>query len=357
MDVDFSLETTGFDMGEIDMRIEGLGGPPAAQNDPADALPPPTSDPPVSQLGDLWQLGRHRLLCGSALDAASYVALMGGKPARLVITDPPYNVCIEGHVSGLGKIHHHEFVMASGEMSPAEFTRFLADAMARMAQHATDGALLYLFMDWRHMTEMLNAAAEVGLVQKNLCVWKKDNAGMGSLYRSQHELVFVFKHGTAAHRNNVELGRHGRNRTNIWCYPGVNSFRRSSGEGDLLALHPTVKPVQLIADAMLDASARGDIVLEPFGGSGSTLIAAERVGRRCYAMELDAGYCDTIVQRWQRFTGATASHVGTGQSFADCAAQRATSRERLIAVQRDLAPVAGGQLTSATSTRETSHVG
>ncbi|HZF75244.1 MAG TPA: site-specific DNA-methyltransferase [Acetobacteraceae bacterium] len=271
---------------------------------------------------DISVLGRHRLLCGSALDGEGYAGLMGGKRAALVFTDPPYNVPIAGHVGGLGAIAHREFVMASGEMSPAEFTAFLRTSLGLAARHSRDGALHFVCMDWRHMPELLAAGGEAYTELKNLCVWAKGNAGMGSLYRSQHELVFVFKSGRGAHRNNIELGRHGRHRSNLWSYPGVTSFRRSSDEGDLLALHPTVKPVRLMADAILDSSARGDLVLDPLLGSGTTLIAAERVGRWCCGMELDPLYVDTVVRQWQALTGDAARLEATGRRFEDVEASR-----------------------------------
>ena len=247
---------------------------------------------------------------------------MGGKRAALVFTDPPYNVPIAGHVGGLGAIAHREFVMASGEMGPAEFTGFLRTALGHAARHSRDGALHFVCMDWRHMPELLAAGGEAYTELKNLCVWAKGNVGMGSLYRSQHELVFVFKSGRGAHRNNIELGRHGRHRSNLWSYPGVTSFRRSSDEGDLLALHPTVKPVRLVADAILDSSARGVLVLDPFLGSGTTLIAAERVGRRCCGMELDPLDAGTVVRQWQALTGDAARLEATGRRFEDVEASR-----------------------------------
>jgi hypothetical protein len=233
-------------------------------------------------------------------------------------------VPIQGHVSGLGAIQHREFAMATGEMSEADFITFLTNVLGLSARYSRDGSLHYICMDWRHLPELQAAGDAVYTEQKNLCVWVKDNPGMGSFYRSQHELVLVFKHGTAAHRNNIQLGRHGRNRSNVWNYPGVNSFRRTSDEGDLLALHPTVKPVKLVADAILDASARGDVVLDPFLGSGTTLIAAERVGRRCRGIELDPLYVDTIVRRWQALTGDVARHAVTDLRFDDTAPQPET---------------------------------
>lgn len=322
LDVDLSLELTGFDLGEIDVRIEGIeAAANKAKTDRADTVPNRQPGPAVSQVGDLWTLGQHRLLCGSALETGSFVQLMDAMKATACITDPPYNVPIRGHVSGLGRIEHREFPMACGELSTAAFTDFLFKALLLCATHSFDGSLHYVFMDWKHMPELLAATGRVYTEQKALCVWAKDNAGMGSLYRSQHELVGTFKHGTAPHRNNVELGRHGRNRTNVWRYPGVNSFARQSDEGNLLELHPTVKPVQMIADVMLDCTARGDIVLDAFLGSGTTLMAAERVGRRCFGLELDPGYVDVIIRRWQTYCGDQARNAETGETFDEVAAR------------------------------------
>ncbi len=316
LDLEFSLEATGFDMGEIDLRIEGLDSD-RETDDAADDLSEVPKGPPVTRLGDLWLLGEHRVHCGSSLDAASYAALLDGEQADLVFTDPPYNVRIDGNVSGLGAVRHREFQMASGEMSEAEFTNFLMRALSLHARHSAQGSLHFICMDWRHMEELLAAGRAVYSKLKNLCVWAKDNGGMGSLYRSQHELVFVFKHGRAPHRNNVMLGVHGRNRSNLWSYPCAKSFSRSSDEGNLLALHPTVKPVALVADAIMDATARRDIVLDGFLGSGTTVIAAERTGRRCFGLELDPIYVDAIVRRWQAFTRNEARHASSGKLFRE----------------------------------------
>ena len=228
--LDFSLELTGFEMGEIDLRIASLDDPPETDADPADVVPEVPTSPPLSKIGDIWSLGRHRVLCGSALDVAAFAALMGKERASTAITDPPYNVRIDGHASGLGAIHHRPFPMASGEMDRAEFTAFLAKAFHNLAAFSVDGSLHYIFMDWRHAEELLAAGREPYGELKNLCIWVKDNAGMGSLYRSQHELVFVFKHGRQGHRNNVQLGQFGRNRSNVWHYPGANSFSRCGEE-------------------------------------------------------------------------------------------------------------------------------
>jgi DNA modification methylase len=314
LELDFSLEATGFDMGEIDVRIEGLT-PEPGRDDPADVLPEVQAGSPITRPGDLWLLGPHRVLCASALDEGSYATLLQGEAAAMAFTDPPYNVRIDGNVSGLGAIHHREFAMGSGELSEAEFSAFLSRTCSLLARHSDQGSLHYICMDWRHMGELLAAGREAYTELKNLCVWAKDNGGMGSLYRSQHELVFVFKHGHAAHRNNVQLGQYGRNRSNVWRYPGANSFARHTDEGNLLALHPTVKPVAMVADAILDCTARGQIILDPFLGSGTSVIAAERMGRRCYGLELDPLYVDAIVRRWQAFAGDHARHAASDQPF------------------------------------------
>jgi DNA modification methylase len=315
VELDFSLEATGFEIGEIDVLIEGLSPDVAGDEDPADVLPTSSASAPVSQPGDLWALDRHRVFCGDAPSVASYTTLMGGQEAAMVFIDPPYNVPIDGHASGLGSIRHENFAMASGEMTEAEFTDFLARACTLLAAHSADGALHFIFMDWRHVQELLTAGKRAFTELKNLCVWVKDNGGMGSLYRSQHELVFVYKSGKGPHHNNVQLGQFGRYRSNVWRYPGANSFSRSTEEGNLLELHPTVKPVALVADAILDCSARADIVLDSFLGSGTTVIACERTGRACYGMELSSIYVDTVIRRWQAFTGKSAIHATSGRSF------------------------------------------
>jgi DNA modification methylase len=320
LDLDFDLETVGFEMGEIDLRIEGLETL-SQEQDSADVLSGIASGPAVSQPGDRWVLGGHQLLNGSAIEAADYARLMNGELAEMVFTDPPYNVPIEGHVNGLGKIHHREFLMGSGEMDKTQFTSFLSQAFALLARYSAEGSLQFICNDWRHLGEMLTAGHANYTELKNVCVWAKDNPGMGSLYRSQHELVFVFKKGRERHRNNVQLGRYGRNRSNVWRYPGAVGLRASE-EGNLLALHPTVKPVNLVADAIMDCTARGDIVLDSFLGSGTTIIAAERTGRLCRGLELDSLYVDTIVRRWQKLTGGSVRHASTGRSFDDISAQR-----------------------------------
>lgn len=318
-DLDFDLEVIGFDLPEIDLLIQGLGD---VSDEPETAEASVAEGPPVSILRDVWQLGMHRIVCGSALEPATYDALLGSTRAAIVFSDPPYNVEIAGHVSGKGRIQHREFAMASGEMSPDEFTAFLSQFLGATKRYCVDGALIYACMDWRHLRELITAGDVQDLELKNLCVWNKGCGGMGSLYRSQHELVFVFKAGKAAHTNNVQLGKFGRNRSNVWAYPGINSFARSTDEGNLLALHPTTKPVALVADAILDASERGEIVLDPFLGSGTTVIAAEKTGRRGYGIELDPRYVDTAIRRWQRLTGEQAVHATTGQPFDALARER-----------------------------------
>lgn len=325
LDLDFDLEATGFSMAEIDLHIEGLGNGEDPAPDDADDLAGAAAGPPVSKLGDLWQLDRHRLLCGNASEEAAFTTLLEGKRAAMVFTDPPYNVPIEGHVSGAGKIRHREFAMASGELSDAQFAQFLSSVLRLLSRHSTSGSLHYVCMDWRHIRLLLEAGQAAYREQLNLCVWVKSNAGLGSFYRSGHELVAVFKNGRAAHRNNIELGRFGRNRTNVWHYAGMSGFGGGGEEGDLSALHPTVKPVALIADAILDCTARGDLILDPFLGSGSTLLAAHRVGRICRAIEIDPLYVDTAIRRWQRFTGGTALHARSGEPF-DKLEQRAAAQ-------------------------------
>ena len=317
-DLSFDIEAAGFSVGEIDLMLAEEADPNAD-----DEIPDP--GPIITQLGEVWELGEHVILAGSALEDASYLAVMGEDESDLVFSDPPYNVPIQGHVSGLGKIQHREFAQAVGEMSEEEFIRFLTTALALAKRFSRDGSLHYWAMDWRHQYELSVAARSVYDEQVNLCVWAKTAAGMGSLYRSQHELFAVWRKGKVRHRNNVELGRFGRSRSNVWSYPGANSFGRSSDEGNLLALHPTVKPVALVADAILDSTCRGDIVLDPFLGSGSTLIAAEKVGRRCRGAELDPAYVDTIIRRWQRWSGGHARRRSDGCRFDNLEAE-ATER-------------------------------
>jgi DNA modification methylase len=309
----FDLDLTGFDQVEIDMVLDlDPTVPGAVEEDQSENLEP-GAEPPVITVGDMFRAGRHEIACGDARNAQLLGSLTVGRPVSVVFTDPPYHVTIAGFVSGLGRTRHREFAMASGEMSRDEFVEFLAASIATLLPHLTDGAILYLCMDWRHMTELLGAASRNGLELKNLCVWCKTNAGNGSFYRSQHELVFVFKHGTGPHQNHFELGQHGRIRSNVWTYAGVNAFGKTRME--LLGAHPTVKPWKMIADALLDVSRQRDFVIDPFLGSGSTLIAAEKTGRTCIGIDVDPAYVEVAIRRWQRETGRDAVHVLTGQTF------------------------------------------
>lgn len=319
LDFDFDLTLTGFELPEIDALISGVDLD-EDEPDPADEVPEPQMGPPVIRRGDIWQIGPHRLICGDATLPSTYTDLLGSERAGMVFTDPPYNVPVNGHVSGLGKTKHREFAMASGEMSSGEFTAFLATVFGLLASASVDGSIHFHCMDWRHVPEMFAAGSERYSEFKNLCVWTKTNGGMGSLYRSAHELVFVWKSGTSAHVNNVELGKHGRYRTNVWSYPGANSFGAS--RDDDLAMHPTVKPVALVYDAILDCSKRRDIVLDAFAGSGTTLVAAQKAGRRGFGIEIDPAYCDTIVRRLQKVCGLGATLTTCGRGFEIIAAER-----------------------------------
>jgi DNA modification methylase len=320
IELDVDIELTGFEMAEIDLILEEAREASGDASGPEDAVPEPPG-PAVSQTGDLWLLGGHRLLCGDARDQTAYDQLLAGAKAEFVFTDPPYNVAIDGHVCGLGRIQHREFAMGCGEMSEAEFTAFLKTVFALVAENSIDGSIHQICMDWRHSWEMLEAGRTVYSELKNLCVWNKSNAGMGSFYRSKHELVFVWKSGTAAHLNNFELGQHGRHRSNVWDYPGVNTMR--PGRLEELAMHPTVKPVALVADAIKDCSRRGGLVLDPFCGSGTILIAAERTGRKARALEIDPIYVDVAVRRWQAYAGKSAILAGSSETFEATAERRA----------------------------------
>jgi DNA modification methylase len=315
-DLEFDLEATGFEAPEIDFRIQSLEENVGDSEDDFEL----SAGPAVSMIRDLWILGDHKIYCGDALESASYVALMAGEKASAVFSDPPYNVPIDGHVGGKGKVRPREFPMARGEMTLPEFTAFLTAVVTYLCHHALPGALLYLCMDWRHMAEIVSAGSSAGLALLNLCVWVKSNGGMGSLYRSRHELVFVFRNGSEPHQNNVQLGRFGRNRTNVWNYPGANSFaRRGTKRG--IELHPTAKPVLMVSDAILDCTSRNDVVLDPFLGAGTTLLAAERTGRRCHGIELDPLYVDVAVERWQKMTGRKALNA-FGETFEFVKAKR-----------------------------------
>lgn len=320
VDFEFDVELTGFSLAEIDFAIEEAGdADPDGSDEPEDAVAFATGTP-VSRMGDIWHLGRHRLLCGDARRGIDFEALMDGEKTDLVFTDPPYNVKIDGNVCGLGTVKHREFAFASGEMSRAQFTGFLGETLGNVAAVMRDGAIAYVCMDWRHMGELLAAGDEAFTELKNLVVWNKTNGGMGAFYRSKHELIFVYKQGSAEHTNSFGLGQTGRYRTNVWDYAGISSI--GSARSDELAMHPTVKPVAMIADALRDCSRRGEIVLDAFGGSGSTLIAAEKTGRSARLIEYDPLYCDTIIRRWETYTGKRATLAVTNDTFETLAEAR-----------------------------------
>jgi DNA methylase/ParB-like nuclease domain len=296
INLDFPISLTGFSTAEIDVVIQGQKGKITASDDPT-----AWAGPPVCRSGEMWTLGEHRILCGDSTSSESFERLMQGDLAEMVFT--AYNVRIEGNVSGKGKRKHRDFAQGVGEMSSEQFRSFLSSACSHLASHSRDGTLVFLCMDWRHSEDVLMVGKEVFSQLTNIAVWIKDNAGLGSLYRSAHEFVFVFKSGTAPHINNVE-GKHGRNRTNVWRYDSAATAARK-GQA-VFDLHPTVKPVRMVIDAIMDVSNRGGLVLDCFLGSGTTLIAAEHTGRIFRGIELDPGYVDTAIRRWQILTGKDA---------------------------------------------------
>jgi DNA modification methylase len=314
-EIEFDIELTGFGAGEIHVLLGS-----AVASEPEDVVLPDPEAPVVSRPGDLWLIGPHRILCGNTLDAQDWETLMCGDKAQMVFTDPPYNVKIAGNVSGLGNAKHREFAMASGEMDTEQFSAFLRTSFEHMVENSADGAIHFVCMDWRHMGEMLSASGGVYTELKNLCVWAKTNAGMGTFYRSQHELVFAFKSGTQKHINNFGLGEQGRHRSNLWTYAGANTFR--AGRMADLESHPTVKPLDMIADAILDCSKLGGIVVDAFAGSGATLIAAARSGRVGLGIEIDPAYVDLIVKRLEEETGDQAIHGDLFDSFEEVKNQR-----------------------------------
>jgi DNA modification methylase len=306
----------GFEAVEIDQLVTDFEENSA---DPEDSIASTwLQDRAVSKPGDLWVLGDHRLLCGDARSTADIARLVAHGRADVAFLDPPYNVRIGG-VVGRGRTKHSEFAMASGEMSSADFVRFLGTALNAAASVSREGALHYVCTDWRHIAELLAAAKPVYGDTINIAVWVKSNAGQGSFYRSQHEFVGIFRVGQAPHLNNIELGRHGRSRSNVWHYAGVNSFR--AGRMEELRAHPSAKPVALVADAIKDCTRRGDVVLDTFCGSGSTIMAAERVGRHARALEIEPRFVDVAIRRWQAFTRRDARHAESGLSFDEIAAE------------------------------------
>lgn len=309
----FELELSGFEIPEIDMIIKNTYSEDEPEDDEADVLPEESEVPELVKPGDLYQLGKHKMLCGNSLTEAILKVLMDNKKAKMVFADFPYNVKVNGHICESGK--HAEFAMASGEMKEPEFTKFLNSSMINMVNYTTDGSIHFLCMDWRHAKNILDAADGVYSELKNICIWDKGSGGMGSLYRSQHEFIFVFKNGKAPHINNVELGKHGRYRTNVWQYPGVRASNPDSLED--LKLHPTVKNLSMVADAILDCSNPNDIILDTFAGSGTTLLAAEKTKRKAYVVEYEPHYCDVIIYRWEKLTGKKALLLGNYEEAHD----------------------------------------
>jgi DNA modification methylase len=320
-ELSFDPRIVGYDTVELDQI---LGDEPDDDRaDPADEIVPVNSqEPAVTKLGDVWNCDHHRLVCGDATNKESYAAVMETDLAEMVFTDPPYNVPNAGHVSRREDLR--EFAMAHGEMSPSQFTDFLSIVCANILARMVDGAVGYICMDWRHLLELRAAADPIFGTPKNLIVWTKTNAGMGSFYRSQHEEIWVYA-APGKPINNFGLGGKGRHRTNVWKYPGFSSFGR--GRTEALAMHPTVKPVAMVMDALMDCSNRGGIVLDPFGGSGTTMIAAERKSRRARLIEIDPLYCDVTVQRWQKFSGKTARLAETTETYEEVKARRGADRK------------------------------
>lgn len=311
LDPDIKLDITGFAIEEIDNVFKVNE---KETDSKADIIPYIDEHEIISAEGDIWLLGKHKIICGNALDEKVYKTLFEDKKADMVFTDPPFNVSVNGHICGKGAVKHEEFKYASGEMSSNEFQEFLKASFNLLKSFSKNGSLSYICMDWRHIKEIINAADGIYNEMKNLCIWNKNNAGMGSFYRSKHELVFVFKNGTKPHINNINLGKNGRYRTNVWDYAGINAFGK---EQKNLKMHPTVKPVELIKDAILDASDRNSIILDAFLGSGSTLVAAEQSDRVCYGIEIEPKYIDTAIRRYEELTGKDAVHMQTGRKYAD----------------------------------------
>ncbi len=324
---------TAFDHGEID-RI--LGTAVARDNENDELAEEDITGLPVTQAGDTFELdGKHRIHCGNARDRQAYIAVMADKKAEMAITDPPYNVPIAGNVSGLGQNRHQEFLEASGEMDRNGFIDFLTEPFKLMAEYTIDGAIIDVFMDHRHALEIILAGERAFTQRLNICVWTKTNGGMGSLYRSAHEFGFIFKSGKAPHINNIKLGKYGRNRTNVWSYAGANSF--GIGRDEALAMHPTVKPVGMIGDAVLDCSNINGIVLDPFMGSGTILIAAHRTGRQARGIELDPKYVDVALRRFRRATGIEPIHVQSNKTFSELEAERTEQAKKDHPIEGDAA--------------------
>jgi DNA modification methylase len=316
--INCDLTLTGFEAAEIDALFADLG---SATPDPDDT-PLPVDKEVVTRAGDQWALGRHRILCGDARSDADLDRLMDGALVRMVCADVPYNQKV-ADIQGRGRIKHPEFRCASGEMSEPQYIAFLEEALRNAARVSIDGAIHYVFTDWRHISELVAAGRTVYGAMLNLCVWAKTSPGQGSFYRSQFELIGVFQVGQTGHQNNVRLGRFGRNRSNLWTYAGVNGF--VAGRQDMLAMHPTVKPIALVADAMRDCTTKGDVVLDPFIGSGTTILAAEKVGRRGYGLDCEPRYVDVTIRRWESYTKGEAVLEGDGRTYAEVKAERLDS--------------------------------
>lgn len=325
----FEVSVTGFETAEIDLLLADMT---ASSSEPQEAIPSPPINP-VTKQGDLWQLGRHRLLCGDAQQSTQFTRLMSGALATAVFCDPPYNLRVSS-IGGRGRVRHPEFAFASGEMQPQQFKRFLSKILTNGIRASAGGAVHFVCMDWRHVTDLIVVGRKIYGDMLNLVVWNKTNAGQGSFYRSQHELIGVFRVGERSHKNNVDLGRFGRNRSNVWTYSGVNTFGR--GRMEALAVHPTVKPTALVADALLDCTARGDPVLDQCAGSGTIFLAAEKVGRLAYGLEIEPRYVDVAIQRWQELTKLEATLEGDGRTFEEIKRARARSGASSLAVQSNL---------------------
>lgn len=326
LESNFDLTLTGFEISEID-RVLVLDDTGPDEADPVDRVGElPASDAAaVSRPGDIWELGSHKAMCGNARSPEHLAAVVGDDTISVVFTDPPYNVRVNGHVRA-SKGKFEEFAEGSGEMSEAEYERFLNITVENMAGTLKPGGILFLCIDWRHVEVLMRVLRGLELELINFCVWGKDKPGMGSLYRSQHEIVLVAKRTGAPHRNNVQLGAHGRNRSNLWRYAGATGGRKS--EEDDFSLHPTVKPVRMVRDAILDVTALEEVVLDPFLGSGTTLLAAERAHRVCVGLEISPAYVDVAIRRWEKMTGLEARLAGTGQTFSEVRAERASESTR-----------------------------
>ena len=322
IEFDFDVSLSGFESPQVDILLNQQF--PVIGSTAADDMPPVQPGAPVTRLRDLWVLDEHRVLCGDACNSDHYQGLLGEVRPHAMFADAPYNIPVDGTISGAGRIKHREFVQGSGEMSAAEYAAFISRFVASATGYTADGSVHFHCIDWRQLCLYEQACKPHYAAHLNTITWVKPNAGMGSLYRSQSEFVLAFRSGQSRHTNNIELGRHGRNRSNVWFYEGCNSINPARRRE--LLLHPTPKPVEMIADAIRDVTHRGQSVLDPFLGSGSTLIACEKTERACFGIELDPLYVDVIVRRWQEHTGRKARHLNTGLTFDQTAESRGTVR-------------------------------